>query len=88
MQKVVTRDTFNYRKLTDKGEAESVTVKEEEDDERLKQLSSGNHHLLPIFEGADAQRSTKHTSETDGDKPIDSGRVSLMLAVSFTIILL
>lgn len=67
--------------MTDKGETESATAKEEEeeDDERLKQLSSGNHHLLPIFEGADAQRSTKHSSETDGDKPIDSGRLSLVI---------
>ncbi|XP_059474475.1 cell division cycle and apoptosis regulator protein 1-like isoform X2 [Neocloeon triangulifer] len=52
IQKVVQRDAFNYRKLTDKSESEAKSVIEtEEDPEQSRELAEGNHKLLPIFSG-------------------------------------
>jgi poly-D-alanine transfer protein DltD len=71
----VTRDTFNYRKLTDKSESEAQAAlsKSEDDSERLEQLSSGNHHLLPIFGSSESLKSEKMEVEGDDGKVSKSG---------------
>lgn len=54
VQKVLTRDNFNYRKLTDKPLVEGVektTLTEIKlDIELLKQLIEGNKKFLPVFQ--------------------------------------
>ncbi|XP_065333777.1 cell division cycle and apoptosis regulator protein 1-like isoform X4 [Cloeon dipterum] len=62
--RVVTRDTFNYRKLTDRSEAElSMEAEIVEDDDKTKQLAHGNHRLLPIFASEDRLRQQDETSD-------------------------
>lgn len=67
VQKVVTRDSLHYRKLTDKAREEDSrevkkdedgleksdgSVKGDEDEETLKSLALGNKKLLPVFVGS------------------------------------
>ncbi|XP_044575760.1 cell division cycle and apoptosis regulator protein 1-like isoform X2 [Cotesia glomerata] len=67
VQKVVTRDSLHYRKLTDKAREEDSrdvkkdedgleksdgSVKGDEDEDTLKSLALGNKKLLPVFVGS------------------------------------
>ncbi|XP_015600550.1 cell division cycle and apoptosis regulator protein 1 [Cephus cinctus] len=63
VQKVVTRDSLHYRKLTDKskeddtkeekdGEKSEIPGKADDDEDLLKSLALGNKRLLPVFVGS------------------------------------
>ncbi|XP_034944335.1 cell division cycle and apoptosis regulator protein 1-like isoform X2 [Chelonus insularis] len=82
VQKVVTRDSLHYRKLTDKAK-EDDSIKEnkkddedpdkgdgsskaEEDEEVLKSLALGNKKLLPVFVGSGPPSKRARREDSEG----------------------
>ncbi|XP_008204944.1 cell division cycle and apoptosis regulator protein 1 isoform X2 [Nasonia vitripennis] len=80
VQKVVTRDSLHYRKLTDKTKdedskkddekADGASAKSENEEEILKSLALGNKKLLPVFVGSGpaSKRARRENSSADQDE--------------------